>query len=118
LTPDYVTAYLKPFDAYRDKSKPLAGDRGIEELLRTGQLRRAKRSDYDIWRSAHGGREAQLAPHSFGDSEDLFRTYVVQKPLVIPADLYGAHLVTLIVPRGVARPQGNPGHSQILDMNE
>ena len=118
LTPDYVAGYMKPFDAYRDKSKPLAGDKGIEELLKSGQLRTARRSDYDKWKSLSGGRNAQFPPHALGNSEELRRTYVVQKPLVIPADLYGANMVTLIVPRGVARPQGNPGHSQILDMNQ
>jgi hypothetical protein len=38
--------------------------------------------------------------------------------MIFPADLYGAHSVTVIVPRGVPRPTGNPGHSRILDMNQ
>lgn len=47
----------------------------------------------------------------------LHNGYVVLKPMRIPAGLYGAHSATFIVPRGVARPEGNPGHSRILDYN-
>jgi hypothetical protein len=118
LTPYYQVGNLRSFESFRDKSQPLAGDKGIEELLRSGQLRNARKSDYDLWRAANGGRQSDYPPSSMGGSDILFRTYVVNRQMTIPADLYGAHSVTLIVPRGVARPQGDPGHSRILDMNE
>lgn len=47
----------------------------------------------------------------------LFKVYVVQSAMTFPEGLYGAHAAIFIVPRGVGRPTGNPGHSQILDMN-
>jgi hypothetical protein len=117
-TPYYVHGDLKPVAAYRDPDRPLAGAPGIEELMRAGKLRPATRVDYDAWRAAAGGRDAQRPLNALGQGENLFRAYVVLKPLYIPADLYGANAVTFIVPRGVERPQGNPGHCQVLDMND
>ena len=61
MTNDYQTAYLKPFDAFRDKSMPLAGEKGIEQLLQSGQLRRATQADYDRWQSLTG-RESRSPP--------------------------------------------------------
>jgi hypothetical protein len=117
-TPYYEQGDLKPVASYRDPERPLAGAAGIEELVRVGKLRQATRGDYEAWRAAAGGRDAQRQVHALGQGENLFRTYVVLKPLYIPADLYGADAVTFIVPRGVERPQGNPGHCQVLDMND
>jgi hypothetical protein len=116
-TPYYVQGDVKSVDAFRDPSIPLAGDKGIEELLRAGQLRRATMGDYQSWLAVNGGQTPQIPVHSLSSSSELFRAYVVLQSMTSPADLYGANLVTLIVPRGVPRPQGNPGHSQILDMN-
>lgn len=36
--------------------------------------------------------------------------------MTIPAELYGAHLVTLFIPQGMPRPKSNPGHSTIYEM--
>ena len=118
MTPYYDSFNARSFEDFQDKSLPLAGDKGIEQLLRSGHLRRAKTRDYELWRSATQAGQTARAPMRMGDAEELFRAYVVQKPMVIPADLYGAHSVTLIVPRGVERPTGHPGHSTILDMND
>jgi uncharacterized membrane protein len=117
-TPYYVHGDMKPVAAYRDRERPLAGAAGIDELVRAGKLRQATRGDYEAWRAAAGGGDAQRPVHALGQGENLFRAYVVLKPLYIPADLYGADAVTFIVPRGVERPQGNPGHCQVLDMND
>jgi hypothetical protein len=116
-TPDFVQGDARPVETYRDMTQPLVGDKGIEDLLRGGQLRRASMVDYQAWLAASGGQAPRIPVHSLGNGGELFRTYVVLQAMKIPADLYGANLVTLIVPRGVPRPEGNPGHSQILDMN-
>ncbi len=116
-TPYYEHGDLKPVDAYRDPDRPLVGLQGIEELVREGKLKPATRRDYDDWLAVSGGRVAERSMNTMGQGENLFRAYVVLKPLLIPADLYGANAVTFIVPRGVERPRGNPGHCQVLDMN-
>jgi hypothetical protein len=46
-----------------------------------------------------------------------FEGYVVLKPFRYPAGLYGAHSTNFIIPLGVRRPEGNPGHSAVYDMN-
>jgi hypothetical protein len=116
-TPYYEHGDLKPVAAYRDPDRPLAGADGLEELVRAGKLRPATRGDYDAWLAASGGQVPQMQMYNARGSDYLARAYVVLKPMFIPADLYGANAVTFIVPRGVERPQGNPGHCQVLDMN-
>lgn len=46
------------------------------------------------------------------------RGFVVLKPFVFPAGLYGGDAVSFIVPKGVAAPTGNPGHSSVIDLNK
>lgn len=43
--------------------------------------------------------------------------YVVLKPFELPGGSHGAHSATFFVPKGVARPTGDPGHSVIYDFN-
>jgi hypothetical protein len=90
-------------------------------LVNQGKLRRATMSDYERWR-ANGGPAPRGSvmedPFESGSRERfLFKTYVVQGSMTIPDGLNGAHAVTFLVPRGAPRPTGNPGHSEILDMN-
>jgi hypothetical protein len=37
--------------------------------------------------------------------------------MTVPAGLYGANAATFFVPKGVARPSGQLGHSKIYDFN-
>jgi hypothetical protein len=106
----YQPAETRSVESFRDVTVPLAGDAGIEELLRSGKLRRATQRDYNQWRALSGGQAPRITVSALGGSNELFRTYVVLRSMTIPADLYGAKLVTLIVPRGVERPRGDPGH--------
>jgi hypothetical protein len=106
----YTQIDAKPFDAFRDQTRPLAGQKGIDELLRAGDIRVASASDIE------SASSAMSAPGS--ESARLFRAYTVLRPITIPADLYGAYAVTLIIPRGVERPRGNPGHSALVDLNQ
>jgi len=40
--------------------------------------------------------------------------YVVQRPMRFPAGLAGGHAVRFLVPKGVPRPTGDPGHSRVV----
>ena len=94
-------------------------DERLNALVAQGKLRPATMRDYDAWRAA-SGREARVFPDSTkNDAGDrpIFKGYVVLGAMSIPDGLHGAHAATFIVPRGVPRPTGDPGHSQILDMN-
>jgi hypothetical protein len=103
------------------RENPHRGDR-LLPLIAQGKLRRATMRDYDEWRAA-GGSAPRMAvmedPFESGTSgRFLFKMYVVQGAMTFPDGLHGAHAATFIVPRGVARPTGDPGHSQVFDMNQ
>jgi uncharacterized membrane protein len=112
-------------DSFRDKNAPLAGQPGIEQLLREGKLRIATQQDVAAWQSAVS--RSQNLPQlnvvgagpqrTYGDIS-AGNAYVVIKPMRYPAGLYGAHSVTFLVAAGVPRPEGNPGHSRVHDMNQ
>ena len=42
------------------------------------------------------------------------RTNLVTEPMTIPSGLHGAHAATFILMPGVPYPEGDPGHSQII----
>ncbi|HUL82839.1 MAG TPA: DUF2339 domain-containing protein [Gammaproteobacteria bacterium] len=111
-------ADVLPAESFRDTSVPSAGDAGLDELIRARRLRRATNRDVENWQryaQAAGIRSGSLSIPS-GSSEPV-RTFVVLGPMTFPSGLYGAHLAFFIVPKGVERPTGDPGHSQIFDMN-
>lgn len=108
-----------------DKSAPLAGQAGIDDAVAKGLLRQATRADIQAWKAAYNKANNIHTPPVVGGTESsgtgmeyvhFDSAYVVLKEMTIPAGLYGAHSVTLFVPKDVPRPKGNPGHSTIYDM--
>lgn len=96
-----------------------AGDAGLQAALRDGLIRRATPADAEAWRSAargagapYGEQAHERATHPMVDD----RSYTVLKPFRFPSGLHGAHLAVFYVPRGVAEPTGNPGHSSVFDI--
>lgn len=110
------------FNRFRDERAPLTGQAGVEKLLSDGVLRKAQSSDLLGWKEAQR-RSQGLPPLNVAGSQNeassnlSFRPYVVQGPMTFPSGLYGGHAVTFIVPKGVPRPLGNPGHSAVYDWN-
>jgi hypothetical protein len=106
-------------ESFRDKDAPLAGQPGIEEAIRRGQLRRAGPGDVGLWSQAlaQGGRSFDIPPVSGQSGQQPIsvpgNVYVVMGDFTFPSGLYGAHSVTFLVPPGVPRPRGNPGHSSV-----
>jgi hypothetical protein len=92
-------------------------DERLMQLVNQGKLRRATMSDYEQWRSSGGPATRRSVMEDPFGGRFLFQMYVVQGSMTIPDGLNGAHAVTFLVPRGAPRPTGNPGHSEILDMN-
>lgn len=93
-----------------DSVPPLPGDRGIEQLLREGKLKRATVADYNRW----VGRDRPRVFSGASSGTYLWRTYLVTGPITFPSGLHGAHLATFILLPGVPHPNGDPGHSQVI----
>lgn len=110
-------------DSFRDTDAPPAGEAGLQDAVRRGLLREARSEDMAAWMAVRATVANRGLPPIAGQtrptmpSGSIHNGYVVLKPMKIPAGLYGAHSATFFVPKGTARPTGNPGHSQIYDFN-
>ncbi|HVJ38355.1 MAG TPA: hypothetical protein VM687_11230 [Stenotrophomonas sp.] len=119
-----VTDASRPPDQFKLANQPLAGEAGLRDAIAKGWLREATRADLSGWESAVRASAGDELPPLSGSEPSIasapgapWHTYVVIRPMQIPAGLYGAHAATFIVPRGVQRPSGELGHSRILDFN-
>jgi len=118
-----VTDAAQPPSPFRDPDAPLAGEAGLREAVAKGLMREAYESDMRAWQSAYDAARLRDTPPVSGASPSRasggspYNTYVVVRPMRVPAGLHGAHSATFIVPRGVQRPTGDLGHSRILDWN-
>lgn len=93
-------------------------DANIAEMLEQGRLRHLTMREFESW-LAEGGeaprRPVMEDPYQQPASERfLLNVYVVEAPIHFLEPLYGPRAVTLVVPAGMARPTGDPGHSEIL----
>ncbi len=106
-------------ESFYDKSAPVAGLAGIEDAIKKGFLRNATLADLDAWYAAID----QAAPPALNQGlpkprmSSTFRKYVVLKRFTYPPGLYGGNSVSFLIPKGVPRPEGNPGHSTVYDLN-
>lgn len=132
----YVSSPVKTPEMFKDTSAPLAGQAGVDEALKKGILRNSTPEDFEQVKAAYAKLAAKQAKASRPDIPPVasgpdngqlpplmpsyisHKAYVALKPFVFPAGLYGGHSITVIVPKGVAAPTGNPGHSQVFDLNK
>jgi hypothetical protein len=93
-------------------------DEQIEVMLEEGALKRVTQREYEEWLEEGGApprRPVIEDPYEADTSARfLLNVYLVQSRIHLSDPLYGARAVVLLVPRGVARPTGDPGHSEIL----
>jgi hypothetical protein len=96
-------------------------DEHIAQMVERGELRRATLRDYENWVDEGGGEARRPViedPYEARTAERfLLNVYIVESPIHFAEPLYGPRAVILMVPRGMARPTGDAGHSEILDMN-
>lgn len=111
-------------ESFRDNAAPLAGAMGLADAVRKGLIRKATAADADAWvEAAMRSAPSRDVPPVAGQGipkprrPNLYNGYVVLGPFTYPAGLYGAHSATFFIPKGVPKPQGNPGHSAIHDFN-
>ncbi len=81
---------------------------GVRQAVASGHLRAATQADLD-----------KLPKGLSGVRLSLNDAFVVQKTMELPTGLYGGNggYFVFIVPKGVARPTGDPGHTTVLDLN-
>ena len=121
---ELVSHGLKPVRSFRDDDTPLSGVSGLLEGVRNGQLRNATPEDAKGWATVEAAvSQPQDVPPVAGRAAPkprmprLVSAYVVLQQFRLPAALYGRDAATFLIPKGVPRPTGNPGHSTMLDFN-
>jgi hypothetical protein len=130
---EYVTSPDTPVSSFQDKNAPLAGKGGLDDAVAKGLIRPINEADLEKVRAAY---RAQAIGQRSGNSMDVpplagaapgatppirvpvsTRGYVVLKPFVYPAGLFGGNMSEFIIPKGVPTPSGNPGHSTVVNLN-
>lgn len=113
---------------------------GIARLLETGGLVRLRGGEARRQVTETGNGVVRLGEKVFrpGDGDDSIRfrglryteerpriwigreegLYLAMAPFSFPADLFGAHAVTILVPEEMEAPSGNPGHSRIRKLDK
>lgn len=123
-----VQSGLNPPESYKLVGVPLAGRLGIQEAFDQGYIRPATATDQMAWvekitdyapddpaaaeflrkiEEDPGGQYMQMI---WGDAY-----VVVRDDFTYPPGLHGANSGIFIIPDGVKRPKGDPGHSAVFD---
>lgn len=110
--------------SFYDKDAPVAGPAGLENAVRLGLLRKATEADAEAWANAvmQNSPQPDIPPVAGSGIPKpprpiMHNAYVVLKSFTYPAGLYGGHSATFMIPKGIPRPSGNPGHSAVYDFN-
>jgi uncharacterized protein YecT (DUF1311 family) len=113
-----------PLESFIDNSAPLAGPKGVLDAVEKGLLRKATQQDVQQWvDGVLAKRRSESGPQVAGQGDPpvgrppLTHTYVVLKPFRFPAGMYGGNSFWFIIPKGVPYPEGDPGHSEVYDLN-
>ena len=120
-------------DSFMDSTAPRVRELGIQDAIDKGILRQATEADLKAWVNTHLQTEDLKYEGEAVTSEAEKKTlkdylirssmtnieisYVVLNEFTYPAGLHGAYRKFFFVPEGVAKPQGNPGHSNIYDLS-
>lgn len=131
----FLTSSANTVESYHDKNTPLAGPAGLKDAVKKGLLRPAVQDDMQAWIDATAAKnelaegaadptkaaQAVTSGSATGKQPRMYsvpsNSYVVLKPFVFPAGLFGGNSATFFIPKGVEKPSGNPGHSAVFDFN-
>ncbi len=120
----FITNSDNTIERYIAPSLPLAGEKGLENLVSTGFLRKATKQDSNNWAKLKLNHLKQnLSAVTEGDLESRYKRkfsatgYVILKEMRIPAGLFGAHRTNFFLETGVPFPEGELGHSNLYDFN-
>ena len=91
-------------ESYLDYNAPRVGNLGIEDSLKEGTLRRATENDIEAFAAIFPNLERYIILEE--------ETYIVSDGFVYPAGLNNEFF---LIPKGVSKPQGNPGSDFVFD---
>jgi len=118
------TSKDNPPEVFFDKSVPLAGKAGLEDLVRKGLIRKATLEDSERWTQIKSEMyKKELPPVAQGSipkaskPRSMHNGYVILKQITIPAGLYGGNSATFFLKKDVPYPKGKLGHSTLYDFN-
>ncbi|MGE0483890.1 MAG: ankyrin repeat domain-containing protein [Gammaproteobacteria bacterium] len=100
-----------------------AGPLGVEAAVQRGLLRAATAADAEAWvalmleKFGRGYFSTRPDGQPRVPAPPWQQSFVVLGDYELPPGLYGANARYFIVPRGIARPTGERGHSRIYDFN-
>jgi hypothetical protein len=89
----------------------------LNDALRAYVIRPGTPGDLDRFKQRYASANNKAVGKNFDESFLHRSLYVITSDFTYPEGLYGAHSVTFIIENRVPYPQGNPGHSVVLDMN-
>lgn len=111
-------------ESFHDQDAPMAGPAGLADAVGKGLLRKATAADAEAWSDAllQNSPPRDIPPVAGQGiprpaKPSIYEAYVVLKPFTYPAGLYGGNSATFLIPKGVPKPAGNPGHSAVYDFN-
>lgn len=121
---EFFTNLGNNIERYVDPSLPLAGQKGLEQLVLDGYLRVATKQDSDRWAKLKAKHlKEDLPPVLGGNPESRYKPkfsatgYVILKETRIPAGLFGAHRTNFFLEKDVPFPEGNIAHCNLYDFN-
>ncbi len=106
------------------RQEELSGIPGLEQAVSSGILRKATLEDANAWVDTISKELPQKdIPPVAGQGVInpkrplLLNAYVVLKPFTYPDGLFGGNSAVFFIPKGIAKPNGNQGHSTVYDFN-
>lgn len=119
--PLITDASARDDSAFRIGADRAGGKEGLDYAVSQGWLRKAQPADAEAWLAAQARIEQADVPPIAGGRPaghvSMHNAYVVLKPFKFPPGLYGGHLATFFLPKGVSKPTGDMGHSTLYDFN-
>tara|TARA_R110002072_G_scaffold1901_4_gene15782 strand:+ start:2879 stop:5569 length:2691 start_codon:yes stop_codon:yes gene_type:complete len=94
------------------------GMAGLRLLEKQGKLKMATPEDIDAWVEAASKKyKSKGKDLKVGHYMHVGSTYVIKKELFLPDDLHGGNSVSFIIPKGIPKPHGPPGHNKFYFMD-
>ncbi len=123
---ELVSSNWRTAESYIDKNAPLAGKAGLDDLERKGLIRKLNATDVEnlkkyFTKVENDGNKTKMV--GFGEDRNPSMAlggniFLVLKKFQMPAGLFGAHSAIFYIPENVPMPEGQPGHSTVVNLKE
>ena len=103
---------------YATVSRPLAGQRGVDEIVKDGKLRLATQAEIDAWAEKASEEYKRFNPDLRVEHRmRKGRTYIALNEFVLPNGMYGANSRAFIIPNDLPVPTGPMCHNTLYFMD-